>query len=207
MTDRLPDAYFADVYATTSDPWRLDERWYEQRKYAITIAMLPKPRYRSAFEPGCSVGVLTELLAARCDALLATDVAQAALDTARTRLEQSGATGAVEFERRSLDAPWPDGVDLVVVSEVAYYLAAGTLRAVLDRECPRLAPGTTILAAHWRHHVADYPMTGDEAHHVIAATPDLHRLARYRDDDVAVEVFTVGEAASVATETGVPGAV
>lgn len=207
MTDRLPDAYFADVYATTSDPWRLAKRWYEQRKYAITMAMLPKPRYRSAFEPGCSVGVLTELLAARCDALLATDVAQAALDTARTRLEQSGATGAVEFERRSLDAPWPDGVDLVVVSEVAYYLAAGTLRAVLDRECPRLAPGTTILAAHWRHHVADYPMTGDEAHDVIAATPDLHRLARYRDDDVAVEVFTVGEAASVATETGVPGAV
>ena len=87
MTDRLPDAYFADVYATTSDPWRLAERWYEQRKYAITMAMLPKPRYRSAFEPGCSVGVLTELLAARCDALLATDVAQAALDTARTRLE------------------------------------------------------------------------------------------------------------------------
>ena len=66
MTARLPDHYFTDMYAEASDPWGLAERWYEQRKYAITVAMLPQPRYRHAFEPGCSVGVLTERLAGRC---------------------------------------------------------------------------------------------------------------------------------------------
>ena len=207
MTARLPDEYFTDVYAASADPWRLAERWYEQRKYAITTAMLPKPRYRHAFEPGCSVGVLTELLAARCDAITATDVAHAALDAARERLERAGLADGVEFARRSLDGDWPTGVDLVVVSEVAYYLSAATFREVLDRECPRLAAGATLLAAHWRHPVADYPMTGDQAHDIIADTADLHRLGRYLDDDVVIEVFGVGSAVSVATETGVPGAV
>ncbi|BBY31673.1 SAM-dependent methyltransferase [Mycolicibacterium sediminis] len=207
MTARLPDQYFADVYAASPDPWRLAERWYEQRKYAITTAMLPRPRYRHAFEPGCSVGVLTELLAARCDAVTATDVAPAALDAARERLERAGLADGVEFAGRSLDDDWPTGVDLVVVSEVAYYLSAATFREVLDRECPRLGTGATLVAAHWRHPVADYPMTGDEVHELIADTADLHRLGRYRDDDVVIEVFVTGTAVSVATETGVPGAV
>ena len=41
MTGRLPDAFFKAMYAESYDPWRLADRWYEQRKYAITMAMLP----------------------------------------------------------------------------------------------------------------------------------------------------------------------
>ena len=54
---------------------------------------------------------------------------------------------------------------------------------------PRLAPATTVVAAHWRHPVADYPMTGDHASDLIGATPGLHHLGGYRDADVIVEVF------------------
>lgn len=54
-----PPAYFEAMYAGAVDPWDLAGRWYEQRKYALTLASLPRPRYRAAFEPGCSVGVLT----------------------------------------------------------------------------------------------------------------------------------------------------
>ena len=66
MTTRLPDAYFDAKYADSVDPWQLEARWYERRKYAITLALLPYPRYRHAFEPGCSIGVLTEHLTRRC---------------------------------------------------------------------------------------------------------------------------------------------
>ncbi len=86
VTARLPDAYFDRMYEGSADPWQLQDRWYEQRKFAITMALLPHPRYRHAFEPGCSVGVLTGLLAARCDHVTATDVAPAAIDAARERL-------------------------------------------------------------------------------------------------------------------------
>lgn len=65
MTTRLPDAYFDRMYVGTEDPWQLSTRWYEERKYAITLALLPERRYRHAFEPGCSIGTLTAQLARR----------------------------------------------------------------------------------------------------------------------------------------------
>jgi len=81
------------------------------------------------------------------------------------------------------------GCDLVVLSEVCYYIDPGVLRAVLDREVPRLSRSATVLAAHWRHRVADYPMSGDHANDLIGATAGLHHLGGYRDADVAIEVF------------------
>jgi hypothetical protein len=204
---RVPDGYFDAMYAKSRDPWQLAGRWYEWRKYAITMAMLPRPRYRHGYEPGCSVGVLTELLTTRCDHVTATDVASTALETTAERLERGGRSEQVTLDRRSLDSGWPAGVfDLVVLSEVAYYFDAESLRAVLDRECPQLATGATVIAAHWRHAVEDYPLTGDEANFIIADTAELQALAHYSDDDVVIDVFAKGGAAqSVAASTGVPG--
>jgi hypothetical protein len=207
MTARLPDAYFDRMYEASADPWQLQERWYEHRKFAITLALLPLPRFRHAFEPGCSVGVLTEQLAGRCDHVTATDLVPAALAVAGRRLEGAGVGEAVTLLRRSLDEDWPaTDFDLIVLSEVGYYLEAAALREMLDRELPRLTNPATIVAAHWRHPVADYPMTGDETNDVIAATPGLHRIGGYRDDDVAVDIFDTATSASVAARTGVPGA-
>ncbi|HEY3996930.1 MAG TPA: SAM-dependent methyltransferase [Mycobacterium sp.] len=195
------------MYVDTEDPWQLATRWYEQRKYAVTLALLPERRYRHAFEPGCSIGTLTAQLAQRCDHVTAFDVAEAAVRGADERLREAGCRDRVTLTRASLDAAWPAGpFDLLVLSEVAYYLKANTLAAVLRRECPRLAPGATIVAAHWRHPVTDYPLTGDEAHRIISQTPGLTPLGCYRDSDVVVEVFDTDGARSVAVREGVPGA-
>jgi SAM-dependent methyltransferase len=207
LTTRLPDSYFDDKYAEAADPWLLEARWYERRKYAITLALLPYPRYRHAFEPGCSIGVLTEHLTLRCDHVTATDVATAALDAAHRRLVDAASRERVTLLRRSLDEPWPTTqFDLVVLSEIGYYLEAHELRTVLDREVPRLMRGTGVVAAHWRHPVADYPITGDRANDIIGATQGLHHLGGYRDGDVVIEVFDTGAPVSVAARTGVPGA-
>ncbi len=93
----------------------------------------------------------------------------------------------------------------MVLSEIGYYLDAGTLRAVLDREVPKLLSGATVIAAHWRHRVPDYPMTGDHTNDVIAETPGLHPVGGYRDDDVVIDVFDTATSLSVAARTGVPG--
>jgi SAM-dependent methyltransferase len=206
LTPRVPDDYFDRMYAESPDPWHLQERWYERRKYAITLALLPYSRYRHAFEPGCSVGVLTQLLTARCDHVTSTDIVTAALDSAHRRLTASGCRDRVTLLRRSLDDPWPPGhFDLVVLSEVGYYLQPDVLRAVLDRELPRLVHGATVIAAHWRHPVPDYPMTGDHANDIVGATPGLHLIGSYRDADLAIEVFDTASATSVAARTGMPG--
>jgi hypothetical protein len=207
MTERLPDAYFDRMYAYSVDPWQLGQRWYEQRKYAITMALLPHPRYRHAFEPGCSVGVLTEQLASRCDRVTAADVVPAALQAASRRLTEAGHGDAVTLLCRSIDDGWPaTDFDLIVLSEVGYYLEPAALRATLDRELPRLTNPATVIAAHWRHAVAGYQMSGDKTNEVIAATPGLHRIGGYRDDDVTVDVFDTHSPVSVAARTAVPGA-
>lgn len=59
---------------------------------------------------------------------------------------------------------------------------------------------------YWRHDVADYPLTGDAAHAVIAQTPGLTPLGCYRDRDVVSEAFDTGEGRSVAVREEVPGA-
>ena len=84
-TDR---SYFEEMYRDQADPWDFEDSPYEQRKYAVTVASLPRSRYRSAFEPGCSVGVLSEQLAARCDRLLSSDIIPSALRRAEARLRR-----------------------------------------------------------------------------------------------------------------------
>ena len=202
---RLPDDYFDQMYARSADPWGLGSRWYERRKYAITLALLPRQHYRHAFEPGCSVGVLTALLTERCTRVTATDVAAAALDGARWRLGDLGCRDQVSLLRQSIDEPWPPGpFDLLVLSEVGYYLAPDMLRGLLERECPRLDHGATVVAAHWRHRVDDYLSTGDEVNEIVAGVTGMHVIGSYRDADVAIDVFDTADDTSVATRTGVP---
>ena len=188
MSDpQLPPDYFDKMYAAQSDPWDFETRWYEKRKYALTTAMLPKPRYRLAFEPGCSIGVLTEMLADRCDAVIATDIVPTALETARRRL----AGHNVEFREWALGADtWPDTTfDLIVLSEIGYYLSVEKLTEAMRRTVEHLETGGTLVCAHWRHIVPEYPQAGDAVHSVVRQTPGLAQLAEYQDEDVVIDVF------------------
>jgi SAM-dependent methyltransferase len=199
----LDPGYFRDRYAASADPWGLAERWYEARKYALTVALLPRERYGAAFEPGCSVGVLTAQLAPRCDRLLACDAVPDAVAAARVRA--AGLPG-VRVEQRVIPGDWPPGsFDLIVLSELLYYFDDADLGQVLGLGIGSLRPGGQILAVHWRHPAPDHPRTGDEVHEDLAAHPALARLARYRDPDFTAEVYTRadGDLRSVAQAGGI----
>jgi SAM-dependent methyltransferase len=199
----LDPGYFRDRYASSADPWGLAERWYEARKYALTVALLPRQRYEAAFEPGCSIGVLTAQLAPRCDRLLACDAVPDAVAAARSRA--AGLPG-VRVERLVIPGEWPPGAfDLIVLSELLYYLDDADLGQVLGLGIGSLRPGGQILAVHWRHPAPDHPRTGDEIHKDLAAHPGLARLARYRDPDFTAEVYgrADGDLRSVAQAGGI----
>lgn len=194
--------YFDAMYQAASDPWGFEDRWYEHRKYAISLALLPERRYRSAFEPGCSIGVLTAMLAGRCDRLLACDVAEAAVRAATRRTAD---LPQVRVEQREIPRQWPAGrFDLVVFSEILYYFGDGDLDQVIQHAVRALQPGGTLLAVHWRHPVADYPRSGDDVHEVLASRAGLARLARHREPDFLAEVYTRTDTTpvSVAQATG-----
>ena len=175
-------AYFETLYQQP-DPFQYRSRWYEARKRALTLACLPKQRYANAWELGCSNGVLTAELAARCDALLATDISEQALVEAA---DSTRGLPHVSLQQAQHPAQWPDGCfDLIVVSEVGYYLDAADLLQMGTKLRGSLAGQGLLLACHWRH-----PF--DEAR---SMTRDVHRLLAqglveaftYQDEDMLLQ--------------------
>jgi trans-aconitate methyltransferase len=188
------------MYAADPDPWQFRTRWYEQRKYAATLAALPRARYRTGFEPGCSIGVLTAQLARRCDRLLAFDPVASAVSAARSAVAD---LPGVRVDQGALPEDWPDtALDLIVLSEVGYYLDRPALDATLARAVAALQDGGDLVAVHWRHPVADYPLTGDEVHAALRALPGLSRVLAHEETDFWLEVFRCGAPDSVARREG-----
>lgn len=181
--DAREPGYFDALYAANADPWHFETSDYERAKYEDTVAALPTPRYASCVELGCSIGVLTERLAARCDAVLGIDMAQAALDQAAARC---AALPHVHFVRMRAPDELPDGnFDLILLSEVLYYFDPSRLARLADGLRAIAAPAADLVLVHWLGPTPDYPQTGDTAADgFIAATRDwapVTRQARRRD--------------------------
>ena len=180
-----PD-YFEQLYAESDDPWQLAEKHYEQRKYALTMAALPRARYERAFEPGCSIGQLTSLLADRCDELLATDPVARPLARARATVADEHVT----FEQGRVPDDWPAGsFDLIVLSELLYYLSVAERLEVRSAAVDSLAPGGHLVLVHWRHPFEAATCTGDEAHAEMRGGHDLVSVVEHVEDDFRLEVL------------------
>jgi len=183
---RTPVSYFERMYDADADPWGFETRWYERRKYDLTLASLPRRRYRAGYEPGCSVGVLSEGLASRCDRLMVSDQQPRAVAAARSRL---GAHDHVQVERHIIPEEWPDGPwDLVVLSEVAYYFDDAELAELLSRTMATLEPAGHLVAVHYRL-ATDYPQTGDAVHARIDDQGGLARMVQHREAEFALGVW------------------
>lgn len=158
----MPDTgieYFESMYSADADPWGFDSRWYEQRKYALTVAALPKQRFRRGLEAGCANGALTALLAQRCDELHAFDFMAPAVKRAAQRLASQP---HVHVTQGRFPEHWPDGTgDLVVWSEVAYYLADNSATAAIDSLERWLEPSGTLIAVHYTGDT-NYPRHGTD---------------------------------------------
>ncbi len=181
-------AYFERLYAKDPDPWQFATSEYEREKYAATLDALPPGRYGRAFEIGCSIGVLTRQLAASCDTLLAVDIAKIAIEQAEARCDdQPWVQLAVVDVRRE----WPEGqFDLMLFSEVLYYLGIDGIHEAARRTLTSLAPGGAALLVNW-HGVTDGACTGDEAADLFIADvrPRLSPVAQRRAERYRIDVL------------------
>ena len=178
---------FDALFDGQDDPWGFKTRWYEQRKRAITLAALPRPRYATAYEPGCANGELSAALAGRCDQLLVSDGNTRALTLARARL---AALPHVRVLKAWLPDEWPPGrFDLVVISEVAYYLDAATLLDLTDRARQSLTEHGTLLACHWKAPIEGCALTGSQVHAQLDQRLGLHPVLRLDDPDFLLDVW------------------
>ena len=198
-TDR--HGYFDALYGDNDDPYALRTRWYELRKRNALLAALPKARYRAGYEPGCGAGELTAALAPRCDALLASDFNDGALTAARVRV--AGLTN-VRVQKHDLPADWPHAqgpFDLIVLSEVGYFLDADAMRAVARACRDSLDADGTLVACDWRRDF-DARVLPTDTVHALLSDLGLERLVRHEEDDFLLQVWS-RDARSVAEQEGI----
>ncbi|MEO7268476.1 MAG: class I SAM-dependent methyltransferase, partial [Knoellia sp.] len=178
------DAMFADG----EDPWS-SESWYERRKRALALATLGRERYERVLDIGCSTGALTAALGERADAVVGIDVSSRALAVA-------GRHG-----RRGIS--WVQGVapevlgdvegtfDLVVLSEVGYFLKPFDLWLTLAAALERLEPGGELLVVHWRHPTKNIPSDGPAVHGQVRAVCGRWATSSHTEADFLVDSYAV----------------
>lgn len=179
--------FFASMFDSDPDPWGFRTRWYEARKRALTLACLPRAAYQLGYEPGCANGELAAALSTRCRRLIVSDSAAPAVAAATARL-----AGHVNVVVVQLLTPtqWPEGdFDLIVVSELAYYLNPGAFALLTSLMHDALNRGATIVAAHWRHPINGCAATGDDIHRAWSQRFDVPCVAAYTDRDVNIDVW------------------
>jgi cyclopropane fatty-acyl-phospholipid synthase-like methyltransferase len=189
MTESRDPTHFARLYQSNPDPWGFCTDPYEQAKYRHTIEILHGSRFASALEVGCSIGVLTNLLAPQCDTLLALDIVDQPLETAAKRC---AAQPWVHFQRMQVPAEWPDRrFDLILLSEVLYFLTPSDIDQCARQVKASLLPNAKILLVNWLGQ-SDDPCSGDQAaEQFITATEGTlamqlqERRPRYRLDLLA----------------------
>lgn len=179
-------AEFDAFFRRHDDPWGFESRWYEQRKRALLMAVLPQHHVGRAVELGCATGIITAELAARATEVVAVDGSEEALRRAAERVSAPG----VRFVRGILPVDWPPGTfDLVVLSEIAYYWSTTDLDRALAAIDAGLASGGALVACHWRHPIEGAPSDGDAVHARIAAYPGWTRTVRHEEVDFVLEVY------------------
>lgn len=208
---RAEEWYFAPVrsrsresfdahYARKPEGWDFEGSWYERRKRAVTLAVLPRERFRSALELGCATGVLTAALTERADDVLGTDLAAAALQRARLRAPSA------RFALAAFPEEWPEGRrDLVVLSEVGYYLSPDDLDRTVDRVLDTLDDDGVLVACHWRHPDDHAVSDGDTVHAAIARRWPRPALVQHVEPDFVLMVFPGAAVTSVARAEGLVG--
>lgn len=165
-------SYFDAKYREDIDPWQFRTSAYERDKFKATIDAFARSHYQSALEVGCAIGVLSALIAARCDRLVAVDGSSTAIDEASLQQLPN-----VRFLKAFLPDEFPHGMfDLIVLSEVLYYFSELDLNALAERCLASLQPTAELILCHWLGET-DYPLTGRQASDLFAQA-----LARRRPE-------------------------
>ncbi|SDR94546.1 bifunctional PIG-L family deacetylase/class I SAM-dependent methyltransferase [Agrococcus carbonis] len=175
---------FDERYERAGDPWATRSAWYERRKRAVVLASLPQERYRFAVEVGCGTATLAAELASRCDAVLGVDASVPALAEARSTLDQAP-NAWIEHRDAALGLPAGD-IDLVVLSEIGYYLPERAFAALLHEARDR---GAHVVLCHWLGDGDDLRAPAKDVHAQAAATPGMRRVAEHRDAAFIVDVL------------------
>lgn len=185
--ESAPHSRFAELYEGEADPWQVASSWYERRKRAVALAALPDEHYGLIVEPACGTGAFTRELAARGDRVLAFDPVPVAVQRARAET-----TGLLHVDIRvgAIPEALPPGpVDLLVYSEILYYLSDEDLAQTIERSVTALRRGGQLLAVHWRHWAPEAPRDAWDVHRRLLGHEALERVVEQVDEEFVLHVL------------------
>jgi SAM-dependent methyltransferase len=184
----VPPDYFRRLYREYEDPWNFATSPYEHAKYEATLAVLPRERYRSALELGCSVGVFTRMLATRCDILLAVDVSLDALARATRRCRD---IPRVRFAPCDLATGFPRGdYELITLCELGFYFSPRDLARIKEGIATTLTPGGDLVLVHWTPPVDGHAQTAAEVHETFLEDPRFRAHTATQARTYRIDVLT-----------------
>ena len=212
------ETYFDALYHNNTDPWQYQTRWYEKRKRDICLALLPQQYYNTAIELGCGNGIFSELLAHRCHALVSIDGNAQAVRLAKQRVTalrhvrilQEVIPNVLSNLPSALMQAYPlsddtlaskPAFDLMVISEILYYLSLEDIDIVIDWIEKHLAPYGTLLCCHWRYPIDGFKMNGELVHQRLQQAFDwvansredgqaaFHHQSKISDSDFLLDVW------------------
>ncbi len=170
---------FFDHYFDEGDPFGFDINPEEQLKFQRTLEVCGEDPLGRVLELGCAVGSFTEILAPRATDVLALDVSQSAVDQVIQRLPNRP---NVRAKAMTIPAEFPgEEFDLVVASDVLYYLSVAELQRCVARIEAALSDGGAFVAVHYVPRMGSV-LNGDEAHDILAAHTTLSHVLAERTE-------------------------
>jgi SAM-dependent methyltransferase len=187
MTDRWLLDEYERRFRRDPDPWSFEQRPYEIAKRAATLAACGPGGHGRVLELGAANGVLAEELLSIAEEVVAIEGVPAAAALARERLAPNPGGQVVEG---MIPADVPCGpYDLVVASEILYYLDQGWYDETLALLPEWLGPGARLVAVHWRPTGPERPRSADDVHRDLGQISGMRHVVDRRTDDYLLDVF------------------
>lgn len=189
MTDPDLLAEFQRRFEANPDPWSFETSDYERRKRAATLAACEPAARGRVLELGAGNGVLAAELAASAMELVAVEAVPAAAQLARERLLALELNHA-HVVQGLVPADVPAGpFELIVASEILYYLDASAYAQTLAALPGWLASGGRLVAVHWRPTSEERPRSAEDVHRDLAAHAALRPLTDAHTPDYLLSVL------------------
>lgn len=163
----IDSAGFEAMFRVDVDPWNYAASPFEAFKRGILLRSCGTGCRGRVLELACANGETTKALMRRSLRLLAVDGAPSAIAEAQRRI---GRHDRVALRTALLPGEMPRGpFDLIVVSELLYYLKPNALRLLLPKLAAATAPGGRIVLLHHLKSFTDVSQPPPLVHAAAAA--------------------------------------
>ena len=185
MAHRIDVEGFEALFQTDPDPWDYESSPFEAHKRKVLLNHIGLRSRGRVLELACANGVTTQALMMCALRTTALDASATAIAHAQTRLKDGD---RLRLLRTNLPGGMPrELLDLIVVSEIVYYLRRDAYTRLAKEILTRIAPGGRVVVLH--HHVSfpDATVRPEQAHRDFARLLEERlklvrssRYARYR---------------------------